>query len=123
MMASVHQHPAYVPPMPPVARILAQFDRERLSGFIEVAIGLLDVMEGDPDVEANGDELDGAPAEDDFWPHSNWKDAAGCPVSDPEEDDDMDCCTAGYDQARGGPIVLDNHWRAARDARRATRRY
>lgn len=50
-MASMHQHPASIAPMPAVARILARFDRESLSGFIEVAIGLLDVMEPDPEAE------------------------------------------------------------------------
>lgn len=51
MMASVHYLTPPTPPMPAVARILARFNRESLSGFIEVAIGLLDVMEPDPDLE------------------------------------------------------------------------
>lgn len=83
-MATLHYLPSAMPPMPAVAHILAQYDRQKLSGFIEVAIGLLDAMDPDPDIEANGDELDGASAEDDFWPHSNWKGEPGCPVSDPD---------------------------------------
>lgn len=49
---AVHSHPAFLPP-PPVAvtRLLSQFDRRQLEGFIEVAIGLLDVAAGDLDLE------------------------------------------------------------------------
>lgn len=86
-MATAILHPAAMPPMPAVARILARYDRPSLEGFISVAIGLLDVLDGDPDVEANGDELDGAnAAEDEFQSHSDH--GPGCPISDqPEEDD------------------------------------
>ena len=38
-------------PMPAVARVLAGFQRDQLAGFIEVALGLLDVADGDPDFE------------------------------------------------------------------------
>lgn len=54
-------------------------------------IDALDTMDGDTDVEANGDELDGTGGEDDFYPH--WQDHGyqiGCPVSDPGEDGDHD---------------------------------
>ena len=57
-MASMHQHPSARPPMPAVARILARYDRPALEGFISVAIGLLDVIDGDCDVELNGDEAE-----------------------------------------------------------------
>lgn len=47
-------------PAPPAAvtRVLATFDRDQLAGFIAVAIDLLDLAAGDPDVEPNGDEED-----------------------------------------------------------------
>jgi hypothetical protein len=51
MMATMFQRPAPVPPMPAVARVLARYDRAQLAGFIEVAVGLLDVLDGDPDGE------------------------------------------------------------------------
>lgn len=35
------------PPMPAVARILARYDRDKLSAFISVAIDLLDTLAGD----------------------------------------------------------------------------
>ena len=72
-------------PAPPAAitRVLSRFDREQLSGFITVALDLLDLAEGDSDIEANGDELDGTAGEDDFYPHSNWQGSPGCPVADP----------------------------------------
>lgn len=49
-MATVFQLPA-APPMPAVARILARYDRPKLEAFISVAIDLLDVLAGDPDLE------------------------------------------------------------------------
>lgn len=55
----------------PADRILARFNRDQLAGFIEMAISLLDATDGDPDVEANGDEMDGINSLDDLWPHSN----------------------------------------------------
>lgn len=39
------------PPMPAVARIMARYDREKLSAFITVAIDLLDTLAGDPEAE------------------------------------------------------------------------
>ena len=84
---------AHLPPPPPaaVSRILSRFDRDQLAGFIAIAIDLLDVAEGDADVEANGDELDGTAGEDDFFPHSQWKGEPGCPIADP------DCCAVRDD--------------------------
>jgi hypothetical protein len=52
---------------------------------IEALIATLDQIDTDPDVELNGDELDGSgAAEDEFWPH--WLDHGyqiGCPIADP----------------------------------------
>lgn len=55
------------------------------------AIDRLDELDGDVDVEANGDELDGSLGEDDFHaqPWTVWT-GPGCPVSDPGEHDDHD---------------------------------
>lgn len=76
--------PGTIPPAPAVMRILSFFNREELGHAIEVLIALLDVWDGDPDLEPNGDELDGSMGEDDFCIHNTGSDyAAGCPVSDP----------------------------------------
>lgn len=93
-------------PMPAVTRILSQFDREKLGAAIEVMIALLDLTDVDSDTEANGDELDGSLAEDDFQDqNADWNGLPGCPLSDPGEDDDSDYCTAADDRGtswRGG---------------------
>lgn len=78
---TLHEHPAALPPTPAVARILQRFNRPKLEGFIAVAIGLLDVLDGDPDCELNGDELDGNASEDEFMRHKS--DGVGCPLADP----------------------------------------
>jgi len=80
-MGTIHQHPSA---LAPVERVLAAFDRNQLAGFIEVAIGLLDLADGDPDLEPNGDELDGTGGEDDFVDYEG--NGPGCPVSDPGGD-------------------------------------
>lgn len=87
MLEGATPHPAALPPMPAVARILAQYDRDKLASFIEVAIGLLDTLDGDPDVEMTG-------LEDDFMEHA--ADGPGCPIAD------SDHCAAGDD--KGGSI-------------------
>lgn len=56
--------PNQLPPMPAVTRIFSRFDRDQLAGFIAVAIDLADAMDGDPDIEPNGNEEDGQFTED-----------------------------------------------------------
>ena len=76
-------------PMPAVALILSRFDRAQLSSFVEIAIELMDVADGNTDVETNGDELDGSSAEDDIWGHGgNGMDGPGCSLADAGEEDD-----------------------------------
>ncbi len=78
---------------------LARFDRERLADLITAAIDILDQTDGDPDLEPNGDELDGNPAEDDFWPHSVAMSGPGCPIADPDlAADDGPCDGDGGDR-------------------------
>lgn len=55
--------------------------RDSLAMAIETLIAVLDAIDGDPDVELNGDELDANNAEDDFVRH--YAEGPGCPVSDP----------------------------------------
>src|SRR5687768_11024041 len=77
--------PDLPPNLPAVGRILANFDRDQVEGFIEVAIWLLDTIDGDPeDQQANGDELDANGSEEDFMDHPpDFRGGAGCPLSDP----------------------------------------
>lgn len=64
--------------------------RAELSRLTDRLIDRMDELDGDADVEANGDELDGTGGEDDFVDHSaNWLGYPGCPVSDPGEDDHL----------------------------------
>jgi hypothetical protein len=90
-MASVIHMPGAATP---AQRILSGFTRGQLAGFIEVAIGLLDLAEGDPDIELNGDESDGSLGEDDFCSHNLGFAGPGCPVSDPDLAVDDDACDA-----------------------------
>lgn len=58
--------------------------RSAVERTIQAAIDALDLLDGDPDLETNGDELDGTGGEDDFCDqNSNWLAYPGCPVSDP----------------------------------------
>ncbi|MBX9859349.1 MAG: hypothetical protein K2Y20_07125 [Sphingomonas sp.] len=79
-----HRRASFAPvPQSAVSRLLARFDRAALEGFIEVAIDLLDMADGDADREPDGDEMDGDPrAEDEFHPHE--RDGPGCPCADPD---------------------------------------
>lgn len=69
-------------PAAPLMRMLARYDRAKVEAFVEISISLLDLMDGDPDTEANGDETDHTESEDCFIEHGIGL-AAGCPVSDP----------------------------------------
>lgn len=69
-------------PAAPLTRMLSRYDREKVEAFVEISISLLDLIDGDADTEANGDELDGTAAEDDCIDWGNGG-IAGCPVSDP----------------------------------------
>ena len=47
----------------------------------------MDQLDGDNDLELNGDELDGHLGEDEFLYHgANWIGYPGCPIADPGED-------------------------------------
>jgi hypothetical protein len=87
MAFDVLHHPAAMPRIPAVTRILSQFERPQLEGFISVAISLLDALDGDPDEEANGDELDGSSAEEDIPTISGdgMFNGPGCPIADAGE--------------------------------------
>jgi hypothetical protein len=82
MITQFHARRRVETPLPALAATMAKFDRATLEGFVEVAIAVLDCTDGDPDVEANGDEQDHNFSEECFVRHrSNFN--PGCPISDP----------------------------------------
>jgi hypothetical protein len=104
-------------PLPAVTRILGRFSRPQMEGFIAVAIDLLDTLDGEPDLEASGDEQDAA------WPEragagnrfrlrADFEDGED---DDPEEDDSQDLCLAGDDGC--GAVYQHGvlHWGASQD--------
>ena len=71
------------PPLIAVARVLGRFDRSTLEAFMTVAVELLDVADGDADLEDEGEaEPDDADEDDD--PDTSVED--GPRGFDPEED-------------------------------------
>ena len=71
-------------PAAPLMRMLARYDRAKVEAFVEISISLLDLIDGDPDIELNGDEEDGdLHAEDSFESFGGIGGGAGCPISDP----------------------------------------
>lgn len=111
------------------ASAFASFDRGTIASAVEVLVAVLDTMDGDIDVEPNGDELDGTAAEDDFYPHGagreklrqvgepnpadrffcphgNWRGEPGCPISDPDSAvDDKGCDDTNDDREHDEDIV------------------
>lgn len=69
--------------------VLSEHERAEIEFCIESLLTILDAADGDPDLGPNGDELDGSMAEDDFClQNADWLGHPGCPISDPDEDDD-----------------------------------
>ena len=95
------------PPAPAVIAILSRFDRSQLEGFIEIAIELTETLDGDPDIELNGDEADGSLSEDDFNGHNcpMHLQGPGCPISDPAEEDDH-CGQSTEDELSSGCVGM-----------------
>lgn len=83
-------------------RWLSRAEQEDL---IERLIAHIDGMDGDSDLELNGDEADGSLGEDDFHMHNDAMRHPGCPIADPAENDDNDRCLAGDDGVFSGPII------------------
>jgi hypothetical protein len=69
-------------------RMLARFDRPKVEAFAEISIALLDLIDGDPDLEEDDDP--GQCTEDEVSTNLEalWNGRPGCAISDPEEDDD-----------------------------------
>lgn len=70
--------------------VIPSLPRPALARLVQHAIDRMDDIDGDPDLELNGDEADGSMGEDDFHDQSaDWEGFPGCPISDPGEDDEF----------------------------------
>lgn len=78
--------PSVIPPAPAVMAILDRFNRDELGNAIEVLVALLDIWDGDADIELAGDETDFTGAEDEACHHSlpGHLIGPGCPIADPD---------------------------------------
>lgn len=70
--------------LPALTAMLSRYDRAALEDIVSAAIEVMDLMDGDADLEPNGDELDGSMGEDDFCNHNAYMAGSGCPISDPD---------------------------------------
>lgn len=68
--------------------IMVTLNRSSVAAAIDALIDRLDTLDGDPDVEPNGDELDGGTGEDEFPVEGGYvaygAGHPGCPISDPD---------------------------------------
>jgi len=97
--------------LPPVLAFLMGVPvapRDAVERTIQAAIDALDLIDGDPDLEPDGDELDGNLSEDDFMRHGEpSKGEPGCPVSDPGGIEPLSRLRAVYgDDQTAGPINI-----------------
>ncbi|MXO85237.1 hypothetical protein GRI38_04265 [Altererythrobacter aurantiacus] len=87
---------------------IRHLSRSELADLCEHLIDRLDWMDPDPDLEPNGDELDGTMGEDEFCTHSvpGRLQGAGCPLADGIEESDEDYCLASDDRGSSGPAAF-----------------
>ena len=90
----VQQHIGFQP-MPAIMRVLSGFQRDQLANFIEVAIGLLDLEDGDTEGYEGDTEDAFALSGQALGYHTG----PGCPSSDTGEDEDIE--TGIEDDPRG----------------------
>lgn len=94
-----------LPPLTLLSQALPRLSRHELESVVELMIERLDAIDGDPDLEPNGDELDGNCSEDDDCPHNVpiHLHGPGCPISDP----DLACDDSAIDAADEGGLEVD----------------
>lgn len=92
-------------PATPVAEILARLDRTKLATFAQVAIDILDIMDGDSDFELGGDDeprrADGDTEDPTYaeWTSLRGKQRGECFwVSDRDDDEEDDFGEDSHDQ-------------------------
>lgn len=95
-------------PLTLIAQAVPRLSRHDLEALTECLIDRLDRLEPDPDVERNGDELDGTGAEDDFCPQNeDWKGEPGCPLADPDLAVDDGACDGEAAEFGWQPVTLN----------------
>ena len=98
--------PNQFPPMPAVSRVMAQFDRSQVEAFVEVAIAVMDLFDGDADLEPETDRGVDDDGEQATWPtnSSQASNGANCMAwdNDDAEDDDPDHEHDGREPDTGG---------------------
>lgn len=101
-----------MPPAPAVMAILDRFNRDEIGHTIEVLVALLDVWDGDPDAEPNGDERDAAWIEWDTMRGSQKRgpniatDHEDTEDDDPGEEDDHGGCEHDGREPESGDLVM-----------------
>ena len=85
-------------------RMIDAFERDDVERAVDMLIDRLDAAAGDPDLEPNGDELDGNGCEDDFGRHKP-DGLAGCPIADPG---------ATHEDSMGDPAWIEWQTRGSR---------
>ena len=104
----------FVTEVPPAAvmRLLSRYERKELASFVAVAIDLLDLADGDPDLEGSCDEDEISRCTD--IGRSVLTDKPGCEIADTGENAWIE-----WDQMRGsqkrGPNVASDHEDAEED--------
>ncbi|MEC7819195.1 MAG: hypothetical protein VX454_11110 [Pseudomonadota bacterium] len=115
MGAQIIGGPSGIPSAALLDSAVRRLSRDALADLCEQLIDRLDALDGDPDLEPAGDELDGTGAEDD---HQTGCEGAipypGCPIADPGEDSDSDYCEASDDRGSSGPNALFRGFVAAK---------
>ncbi len=88
-------------PLALIAQAIPKLSRHDLEHLTERLIDRLDEIDGDNDVELNGDEADCNGAEDDFCLHNApGMPAPGCPLGDPDMDAEDYPIAFGFSQWR-----------------------
>ena len=94
-------------PLDLILDAIPSLPRPLLARMVQRLIDRIDEMDGDTDVEANGDEEDGSyRAEDEHDMPCGMEMAAGCPVSDPDEEDHRTLTPLSYDGEDQSVVIL-----------------
>ena len=95
---SISFGPSTALPLDVLLSMIPSLPRAALDRLTERMIDRMDEIDGDADIEPNGDDLDGAEIEDEFY---SWRDSDPGDPAD-AEDDTEDCYPAGDDYPHAG---------------------
>lgn len=86
------------------AAVMAQFDRDKIASAVEVLVNLLDVLDGDPDLEGECSEDEISRCDDIGRPVR--ADGPGCEIADPSGQHDEDGINTLFSFEDTGPGCL-----------------